>query len=151
MVRGASEWDEWRRHQVTRLVEEIAAQARSARPGVVVSAAVIPYTDRAYLSLAQDWRGWLESGAIDLAIPMVYTLDDRLLRYQLETFAGWPQRGQIWPGLGSWLFTAHPARAIAQLEILQRNAFLGEVFFSDDAISESPELLEALSAMAVDR
>lgn len=148
-VRGSSEWDRWRRQQVTRLVEEIAARARVVRPGVVVSAAVIPYADRAYLSLAQDWRGWLESGAIDLAIPMVYTLDDRLLRYQLETFAGWSQRGQIWPGLGSWLFDGNPARAVAQLEILQRNGFPGEMFFSDDAISESTELLEALAAIAV--
>ncbi len=151
MVRAASQWDAWRRQQVTRLVEAIAEQARAARPGVVVSAAVIPYTDRAYLSLAQDWRGWLETGAIDLAMPMVYTLDDRLLRYQLETFAGWPQRDRIWPGLGSWLFAANPARAVAQLEVLQRNAFAGEMFFSDDAIAESPELLEALSAIAVDR
>ena len=151
IVRGANEWDEWRRQQVTALVEAIAQQARKTRPGIVVSAAVIPYTDRAYLSLAQDWRHWLESGAIDLAMPMVYTRDDRLLRYQLETFAGWPQRDQIWPGLGSWLFATNPAHAVAQLEILQRNAFPGEVFFSDDALAESPELLEALAAVAVDR
>ena len=145
VVRHATDWDTWQRRQVTTLVEEIARQTRATRPGLVLSAAVIPYVDRAYLSLAQDWRGWLESGAIDIAIPMVYTLDDRLLRYQLETFAGWPQADRIWPGLGSWLFASDPARAVAQLELLRQNDFSGEMLFSDDAISESEALLEALA------
>lgn len=148
LVRQATEWDAWQRRQVTTLVEEIARQTRAARPGLVISAAVIPYVDRAYLSLAQDWRDWLESGAIDLAIPMVYTLDDRLLRYQLETFAGWAQADRIWPGLGVWLFADDPSRAVAQLELLRRGGFPGEMFFSDDAISESEALLEALAASA---
>jgi len=148
VVRHATEWDTWQRRQVTTLVEEIADQTRAARPGLVVSAAVIPYVDRAYLSLAQDWRGWLESGALDLAIPMIYTLDDRLLRYQLETFAGWGQADRIWPGLGTWLFSANPPRAVAQLELLRQNGFGGELLFSDDAISESEALLEALAATA---
>jgi uncharacterized lipoprotein YddW (UPF0748 family) len=149
LVRGATYWDEWRREQVTRLVEEIGRATRAVRPGLVISAAVIPYADRAYLSLAQDWRGWLESGAIDLAMPMIYTLDDRLLRYQLETFAGWPEADRIWPGLGIWLFADRPEHAILQLEVLQRAGFPGEMFFSDDAISESDGLLDALSAVPV--
>jgi hypothetical protein len=90
----------------------------------------------------------LESGALDIAIPMVYTLDDRLLRYQLETFAGWAQADRIWPGLGIWLFEHDPARAIGQLELLRRGGFGGEMLFSDDAISESEPLLEALSTNA---
>jgi hypothetical protein len=149
LVRGASAWDEWRRQQVTTLVEEIGREARALRPGLLISAAVIPYTDRAYLSLAQDWRGWLESGAIDLAMPMVYTLDDRLMRYQLETFAGWPEADRIWPGLGTWLFRDRPERATAQLEVLQRAGFRGEMLFSDDAISESDALSAALAVVPV--
>jgi uncharacterized lipoprotein YddW (UPF0748 family) len=145
LVRGATDWDNWQRRQVTTLVEEIALEMRIARPGLLLSAAVIAYVDRAYLSLAQDWRGWLESGELDLAIPMVYTLDDRLLRYQLETFAGWAQADRIWPGLGVWLFEHDPTRALTQLELLRRGEFSGEVLFSDDAISNSEALLQALA------
>lgn len=148
IVRGANQWDAWRRAQVTTLVEEIGVESRAARPGLVVSAAVIAYVDRAYLSLAQDWRGWLESGALDLAIPMVYTLDDRLLRYQLETYAGWRVADRIWPGLGIWLFDGHPSGARAQIEILRQAGFRSEVLFSDDALSESEPLLEALATNA---
>jgi uncharacterized lipoprotein YddW (UPF0748 family) len=145
MVRSANVWDAWRRDQVTRLVEEISAATRAARPGLVLSAAVIPYVDRAYLSLAQDWRLWLETGALDLAIPMVYTLDDRLLGYQLDNFAGWKESQRIWPGIGVWLFDDRPDRALGQLEALRARGFGGEVLFSDDAIAESPGLLQALA------
>ena len=142
-VRSATAWDDWRRHQVSTLVEEISAGAHQTSPDLVVSAAVIAYVDRAYLSLAQDWKGWLESGALDLAMPMVYTLDDRLLRYQLETFAGWAQADRIWPGLGVWLFESQPQRAIDQLARLRALGFPGEMLFSDDALSSAPELREA--------
>ena len=145
VVRAASAWDDWRRHQVTTLVEEISAVTHAARPGLVLSAAVIAYMDRAYLSLAQDWKGWLESGALDLAIPMVYTLDDRLLRYQVEDYAGWKEAARIWPGVGVWLFDDHPERAVGQIEILRDNAFSGEVLFSDDALATAPELERALA------
>ena len=147
-VRSAAAWDEWRRHQVTTLVDEIAAACRARAPQLTISAAVIPYVDRAYLSLAQDWRRWLETGAIDLAIPMVYTLDDRLLRYQLETFAGWDQKERIWPGIGVWLFDSDPQRAAAQIERLRSLEFPGEVLFSDDALAGSPALVDALAEHA---
>lgn len=145
VVRGANTWDTWRRDQVTRLVEEIAEATRGARPGLVISAAVIAYVDRAYLSLNQDWLGWLQSGALDLAIPMAYTLDDRLLGYQLDHFAGLKVSQRIWPGIGVWLFESSPQRALDQLEAVRSRGFAGEVLFSDDAIFASPGLLETLS------
>lgn len=145
VIRDPETWDVWKRAQVTTLVEEIGAGARAIRPGLILSAAVIPYVERAYLSLAQDWPGWLASGALDLAIPMVYTRDDPLLTYQLEGYVGLTGAERIWPGLGVWLFDSDPARAVAQLERLRRLAFSGEVLFSDDAIAQSPALLEALS------
>jgi len=149
VVRDSEAWDAWRRNQVTTLVEEIASTTRAARPGLLLSAAVIPYVERCYLSLAQDWPRWLASGALDRAIPMVYTLDDQLLRYQLEGYSGLTGADRIWPGLGVWLFESKPAQALGQLAELRRLGFRGEVLFSDDAIAGSPALLEALSAPSV--
>ncbi len=144
-VRAATTWDDWRRDQVTRLVTSIAEMARQTRNDITISAAVIPYVDRAYLSLAQDWRRWLEEGALDLAIPMVYTLDDRLFRYQVEGFAGWPVATRIRPGVGVWLFAKSPGRALGQLARLEALDLSGDVLFSDDALSEAPDLMEALA------
>lgn len=145
VVRNANDWDRWRRRQVTELVSAISSDVHAARPGLILSAAVIPYVDRAYLSLAQDWRQWLESGALDLAIPMIYTRDDRLFRYQLETFAGWADAERIWPGIGVWLFARDPERARGQLALVRQNGFPGEVLFSDDALAGAPGLLDRLA------
>ncbi|MBK7947616.1 MAG: family 10 glycosylhydrolase [Deltaproteobacteria bacterium] len=145
VVRAPEAWDAWRRKQVTTLVEEIGAATRAARPGLMLTAAVIPYVERCYLSLAQDWPHWLETGALDRAIPMVYTLDDQLLRYQLEGYSGLTGADRIWPGLGVWLFASDPSRAVAQLQALRNLGFGGEVLFSDDAIEKAPALLEALA------
>ena len=139
-------WDAWRRDKVTELVASIAAASRAARPGLVVSAAVIAYADRAYLSLAQDWMRWLEEGLIDLAIPMAYTKDDRLLGYQLEGFGRSVNAARIWPGLGVWLFARSPGRAVAQVEAARAAGVAGDVLFSYDAIAEAPGLEAALAA-----
>ena len=148
VVRDAEAWDVWKRAQVTTLVEEIRATTQSIRPGLLLSAAVISHLERAYLTLAQDWAGWLASGAVDRVIPMVYTRDEPLLRYQLEGYVGLTGSDRIWPGIGVWLFESEPRRAVAQLERLRSLSFSGEVLFSDDAIAQSPALLEALAAPA---
>ena len=137
-------WDNWRRDQVTALVREIGETTRSLKPNLILSAAVNSYTDRAYLSLAQDWLRWLEEDLIDWAIPMAYTRDDRLLRYQLEDFAHRPHGDRIVPGLGVWLFAKEPARALAQVQIAQEAGLPGEVLFSYDSIRDAPALQAAL-------
>ncbi|MCZ6465260.1 MAG: family 10 glycosylhydrolase, partial [Proteobacteria bacterium] len=143
---NTNRWDEWRRQKVTELVARIRSEAQAARPGLLLSAAVASHVDRAYLSLAQDWKGWLEAGLIDVAVPMAYTLDDRLFRYQVESFASGPDADRIWPGLGVWLFAENPEGALEQLEILRAAGAAGEALFSYDSIADAPRLLAALSA-----
>ncbi|MER3403337.1 MAG: hypothetical protein C4337_08645 [Armatimonadota bacterium] len=76
-------WKQWRRDQVTAVVRKIATQARTLKPQLKVSAALITWGDgpqndedwvnrSAYSRVFQDWRGWLEEGLLDMAIPMVY-------------------------------------------------------------------------------
>ncbi len=141
-------WDDWRRDQVTALVREIRRAVLANHADLLVSAAVIAYADRAYLSLAQDWRGWIEDGLLDFAVPMIYTLDDRLFRYQVESFAALPQHARIWMGTGTWLFARNPRRALAQLETIRAAGSAGEALFSYDALLETPALLAALRADA---
>ncbi|MGH0031869.1 MAG: glycoside hydrolase family 10 protein [Myxococcota bacterium] len=141
----ANAWDDWRRQKVTDLVAGIAAAARQTRPGVVMSAAVWTYADRGYLVLGQDWRGWLEDGLLDLALPMSYTRDDRLLRYMAQGFAGLPYGDRIWVGLGSWLFAEAPERAVAQIGIVREAGVAGLALFSYDSIVATPSLWSVLA------
>ncbi len=141
---NADRWDDWRREQVTALVRLIGAAARVVAPELEMSAAVWTWTDRAYLSLGQDWRRWLEEDLLDFAVAMAYTTDDRLLRYQAEQFASLSE-GRVWVGLGSWLFADAPERAARQVEIVREAGAAADSLFSWDAIAEAPALREALA------
>jgi uncharacterized lipoprotein YddW (UPF0748 family) len=134
------------RASVTALVREIARTARAQRPGIAMSAAVWSHADRAYLALHQDWRAWLEDGLLDFAVPMTYTRDDRLLRYQAEHFAGLPIAKRIWVGLGTWLFARDPERALAQIQIVHDAGLADVSLFSYDSIASEPALRDALRA-----
>jgi uncharacterized lipoprotein YddW (UPF0748 family) len=124
----------------------IGDAARSMRPEVAVSAAVLADVERAYLVDFQDWIGWLDEGLLDFAVPMLYTRDQRLLEYGVEEMAGLAARRAIWIGLGSWLFSASPEWAVEQLRKVAEHERLGTALFSWDAIRESAELREALVA-----
>ena len=145
-IANGNRWDDWRRSQLTRLVRGIAAAARSLRPEVTVSAAVLADAERAYLVDFQDWLGWLDEGLLDFAVPMLYTRDQRLLRYGVEEMSGLAAERAIWVGVGSWLFSASPERAVEQLRQVAEHERLGSSLFSWDALRESPELREALVA-----
>ncbi|MEE2674270.1 MAG: family 10 glycosylhydrolase [Myxococcota bacterium] len=137
-------WDEWRRAQVTDLVQEIRVAVLANHVDLLLSAAVVPYADRAYLSLAQDWRAWVEDGLLDFAVLMIYTRDDRLFRYQVESFARSAEAERLWMGSGSWLFAGQPERAVAQLATIRAAGSTGEAIFSYDALLESDALMSAL-------
>jgi uncharacterized lipoprotein YddW (UPF0748 family) len=145
---NANRWDRWRREQVTNLVRQIRDAAVLARPGVALSAAVWAHAERAYLSIGQDWRLWLDESLLEFAVPMAYTLDSRLLRYQAEAFAMTPQGPKTWIGLGSWLFAKRPAGALEQVAIAEHAGAAGVVLFSWDAIADSPALADALRGEA---
>lgn len=143
---NANRWDAWRRDQVTELVRQIGDATRSARPGLALSAAVWSHADRAYLSVGQDWRGWLDDGLVDFAVPMAYTLDPAIFRYQADAFANASQGSRTWLGIGVWLFAKRPEGAVEQVRSAREVGAAGDVLFSWDAIADAPALRDALAA-----
>lgn len=89
-------WVQWRRDQVTALVRKIYLTVTAIKPQMRVSAAVstsgsppgpsVPWETRTpYIHQLQDWRGWLEEGILDLALPMTYRREDTYA----SQFDGW--------------------------------------------------------------
>jgi uncharacterized lipoprotein YddW (UPF0748 family) len=151
-LRNANRWDEWRREKMNELVATLRTAARSAQPEApenrqpLLSAAVGAYAERVYLAEAQDWKRWIDDGLLEFAIPMAYTLDDRMFRYMAEGFASGPRSDRIWIGHGTWLFAKRPEGALEQLEMARSAGARGEVLFSYDSIADSPALRDALLA-----
>jgi uncharacterized lipoprotein YddW (UPF0748 family) len=80
-----AQWLQFRRDQVTALVRKVYLHGWKIRPAARISAALICYGSAptaltatafaqrdAYGRVLQDWRGWMQEGILDLAIPMIY-------------------------------------------------------------------------------
>ncbi|MFG0326967.1 MAG: glycoside hydrolase family 10 protein [Phycisphaerales bacterium JB037] len=107
----------WIRDEITALVETMAAQARSNRPGIEVSAAVWRRPDLARDQQLQDAAAWLTSGLIDRAIPMIYTEDREQLSADL---AAWRDATRGAPGVvtaGLGTYKVGPAEATRQIAL----------------------------------
>jgi uncharacterized lipoprotein YddW (UPF0748 family) len=93
---------DWRRAQITRLVDAVHAGTKGLKPGVKVSAAVFPDAVSAYDEVGQDWRRWINEGIVDFLCPMDYTAElhqfTNLVAQQLTCAAG---RVPIYPGIGA--------------------------------------------------
>lgn len=135
-------WDDWRRLQVTETVKEVEQDLRARRPGLLFSAAVLPWADRAYLAAFQDWRGWLRAGLLDEAVLMNYTRDEKLAAYISQGTLAWRpspgaaggRRGKVLIGLGAYLFNGDSEPIHRQWRAALRAGADGVVLFSYDAI-----------------
>jgi len=134
-------WDEFRRAQVGELVTRLRARLPKRWK---LSAAVIAYAERAYLTALQDWRAWLEDGRLDFAVAMAYTRDDRLLRYEAHALRFGVGGDRLWLGLGAWLVADEPGRIAKQIALARDVEPAGIALFSYDALAAKPAVLEAL-------
>lgn len=93
-------WSQWRRDQVTALVRKIYVQSIALKPKLVVSAALIAWSDgprsemdwemrsAARNRVFQDWRSWLKEGILDIGCPMTYFLARTAFRNQ-QDWSAW--------------------------------------------------------------
>ena len=122
------EWREFRQSRVTETVREIAREARAARPGLIVSAAVFPDYGEASLHTGQAWRSWLQEGILDAACPMTYNRSTARVARQIEEAVAESGGRAIIAGVGAWQMSA--ASAIEKGRAFRRVGAAGVNFFS---------------------
>ncbi|HUF46303.1 MAG TPA: family 10 glycosylhydrolase [Vicinamibacterales bacterium] len=126
-------WSDFRRARLTELVERIADTARTARPGLIVSAAVVPDADEARRSKAQDWAAWARDGLLDAICPMAYTTDPTVFARQVaavrDAGAGLP----VWAGVGAYRLTAD--ETVRHVRLARDAGAGGFALFSYDSIA----------------
>jgi uncharacterized lipoprotein YddW (UPF0748 family) len=123
-------WDEFRRSQITELVERIYVGVKRRRPEVIVSAAVLPDAQDSFLHRYQDWEGWLRRGIIDVVAPMAYNPDDGLFDQAISRAAEVAGPERVWAGVGAYLTTYEGI--LSKIDITQRLGVRGFVLFSYD-------------------
>ena len=129
-------WDDWRRDQITSLVRRISRLVKDKSPGFLVSAAVVPAGDRAYLSMFQDWPFWLEEGIVDYVVLMNYTLDNQLTKELVRSSLAHRGKGKVFIGIGLYLMKDISGAFIEQYKNVAGLSPDGIVIYSYDDIND---------------
>ncbi|MBI1869611.1 MAG: family 10 glycosylhydrolase [Chlamydiae bacterium] len=138
-------WDQWRRDQITKLVAELHQILKQKYPSIQLSAAVLPWPERAYFSSYQDWSTWVEKGKIDFVVIMNYTLDLHLSWFLSKMALGAGPYGTVWIGLGPYLFERDAVGFEREwLETLNLSP-RGIVLFSYEGLLKQKEVVKVIS------
>jgi uncharacterized lipoprotein YddW (UPF0748 family) len=128
-------WAEFRRAQITDLVQRIYHGVKKRRPDLTISAAVFPDAEGAYLDRFQDWRRWIAEGILDAVAPMAYTWDDEIFEVQILDAVEAAGRDRVWAGIGAYQNTYRGT--IEKIRLASSHGTRGVVLFSYDwAVSE---------------
>lgn len=140
-----SRWQEWRRGNITAVVQAVSEQARAVRPGIKLSAAVFRYWSTDRDSVGQDWKVWCDKGWLDFVCPMDYTPNNQRFENMVAQQMTWAGHVPCYPGIGVSASSSRfgAARTIEQIDIACRNKAGGFVIFNY-GLKESEELLPLL-------
>lgn len=114
-----AKYADFRRAQVTELVERIYFGVKKRNPHVIVSADVFANAKDAYENRFQDWTDWLRRGFLDVAALMAYNTSTDVVRGQVQVAIEAGGGARVWAGLGAYRQEAdsviakiHAARAL---------------------------------------
>jgi len=122
--------------EVTRLVELIGADLRAVRPGMVLSAAVMPRPEEALRSFGQDWETWLARGLVDEVVPMVYRDTPNGVVGMVQAYPASVPRERVWVGVR--IDRLDPSEYREATRRLAGDGVAGAVLFSHNLIEEEP-------------
>jgi len=128
-------WDEFRRNQISELVERIYHGVKKRKPEALVSAAVFANAEDAYRSRFQDWRAWVREGILDVVAPMAYTPDNGDFRDQVGHAVEVAGGERVWAGIGAYQNSYEGT--LDKIRIARQLRTRGVVLFSYDwAVAE---------------
>jgi uncharacterized lipoprotein YddW (UPF0748 family) len=121
-------YSDFRRAQVTELVERIYFAVKKRNPNVIVSADVFANAKDAYENRFQDWTDWLRRGFLDVAALMAYNTNTDLVRSQVKVAVEAGGGSRVWAGLGAYRMDADSV--IAKINAARAEGARGIVLFS---------------------
>jgi len=140
-----SRWSDFRRSRLTSLVIKIRTAVKTARPGTLVSAAVIPDAQIAYDQRLQDWRGWVDQSLLDVICPMAYTAESEVFQKQITAARAYAGSRPVWAGIGAYQMTA--PQTLSHIAAANRLGAAGIILFSYDALIAPPNGAGSISEL----
>lgn len=126
----AGHFQDFRRRQVTEMVEQISHDAKQVKPGLLVSAAVFADFDDAYKLRGQDWKTWLQNGYVDAVAPMAYGTSTAKVAAQIQDAVQCAHANgrMVFAGIGAWHIPV--ASTVEKIAAARSIGADGEVLFS---------------------
>jgi uncharacterized lipoprotein YddW (UPF0748 family) len=141
----AERWDQFRRDGLTQLVVKVRAAVKTARPGTIVSAAVVPDARQATQSRLQDWRAWLDQSLLDVLCPMAYSAEASVFQGQIAAAREYAGEVPVWAGIGAYQLTQ--AQTLQHIASARKLGAAGTILFSYDALTAPPNSAGSLSEL----
>jgi uncharacterized lipoprotein YddW (UPF0748 family) len=143
-------WAGFRRSRLTSLVMRLRTAVTAERPGVLLTAAVVPDAAEAASRRLQDWAQWTQAGMLDAVCPMAYSADPAVFTQQVVDALQAASPTPVWIGVGAYKLPA--AQAAAHVQAARRAGSAGYVLFSYDSMVEggSTAYLEQVARAASD-
>jgi uncharacterized lipoprotein YddW (UPF0748 family) len=138
-------WLAFRQSQLTALVARIRTAVKAVRPGIVLSAAVVPQAKEAAHSRLQDWRLWLEQGLVDALCPMAYTPESELFEQQIRDATELAGATPVWAGIGAYRLLNRST--LSHIAAARRQKAAGIILFSYDALVSPPNSATTLAEL----
>jgi len=112
-------WLDFRRAQITAVVEEVHRQVKKARPQCQISAAVFRNWPVHRDQVGQDWKDWCARGLVDFVCPMDYTPSTARFESEVTSQRDWAAGVPYYPGIGltTWPDRTDINRLIDQIRI----------------------------------
>jgi uncharacterized lipoprotein YddW (UPF0748 family) len=138
-------WSDFRRSRLTSLVIKIRTAVKTARPGTLVSAAVVPDAQQAFASRLQDWRGWIDQSLLDVICPMAYTADADIFQKQIAAARAYAGSRPVWAGIGAYQLS--PAQTLAHIAAANKLGVAGIILFSYESLAAPPNSSASVSEL----
>lgn len=130
-------WVAYRRLRLADLVARVRGAVLHARPGTLVTAAVIPDAREAYEHKLQDWPDWARRGLIDAFCPMTYTTSLQTFNRQVAAAREAAAPRPVWAGIGAYRLTA--GQTVDHIAAAREAGAAGIVLFSYDSLAGQPK------------
>lgn len=144
-----SAWSDWRRSQVTEFVRLAKGTIRRAKRPIELSAAVSANRTDSYFGGFQDWVGWLKTGLLDFAVPMVFPTDDRVFQAEVADLLKAAGPKTVYIGQGGWRMSVK--HSLKQIDMALGAGAPGVVLYSYNGCrsprkGEKASLMQALDS-----
>lgn len=127
-------WRTFRTARLTALLTSLRAGVKAVKPAALVSVAVVPDPDEAATHRLQDWRGWLDTGLVDVICPMAYTTDPGVFAAQIAAARQIAGSHPLWAGIGAYRLSSE--QIVENAQTARRLGVGGIILFSYDSLAD---------------